>query len=964
MSLLEKLRSQPGWQHDDPMVRIEAVRGLPDDDDTDSVLSDVVRSDVDARVRRAAVERITDPNALISLAQDTDIDTETKRFVADGVREALIRMNTNDDWCAALGALTNERDLGVIARMAQTERIGLAALERVENDKTRGAVARKSRHMVVALEAIRRLEDLPELIAVATKADDKAVALAAYEQLTADANVDMATYDEIARSAKQKVIARRAREARQVGTNGGVVETEPSVADRASVLSEEINQLAQSISSLDEGRQQLNLLVERWSMLEGPIDEVIAQRFSSSRHAVEDRLLALDAESAEATRTADRRLIVESARSELCVRVEGLAGGDSLEELQAVLKDWASLEAPDHTDRELQLSLAGLSERFRVAVEAFEERHRIFLSTSDRLKDLEKIIIVMERIVSTGNLKTLDKEWSRLADRWHAAIASLDVKEPENATFSALLVRRQNVDKSCQGIREKAKRSQEEKARKNLSRVQKFVKSIDAAIKNEGLLLSDAERYLRQARQLVQSAPNLPTRLDRESLEKKLRENTTLLLGRVRELRDFSDWQRWANVGIQEELCGRMENLAVPAKNTAPPDEATVAKTFRELMNQWRAAADVPRDKGQALWQRFKKAHDLVYPRCNAFFVAQKAERKKNRDQRLALVKEAETLRESTDWIKTAARLTVLQAEWKKVGPAERKAQKALWMRFSSACNKFFECRKADLAARKRQWAENLKLKDALCVQAEEQRTRDDLAASVEETKRLQVEWKKIGPVRRTKSEAIWGRFRAACDGVFERVKEGQREAAVEKITARENLCVELESLLSVEEVEQGGVAARVRELQGRWRQAGDVPSDVRRQLSTRFGQAITRLVEAFPEQFHGTDLDPARKLKQLLKLCERAETLVPTEVLDEAGASPAEILAKKWRDQLAANTMGERVDEHARRRGAIEEIKRLQSDRRRLGSLTGSEASALQSRFQKACDRAYQKNQVNASTV
>ena len=143
--------------------------------------------------------------------------------------------------------------------------------------------------------------------------------------------------------------------------------------------------------------------------------------------------------------------------------------------------------------------------------------------------------------------------------------------------------------------------------------------------------------------------------------------------------------------------------------------------------------------------------------------------------------------------------MTILQAEWKKVGPADRKAQKALWTRFSSACNDFFERRKAELGVRKRQWAENLKLKDALCVQAEELRTRDDLAASVEATKRLQAEWKKIGPVRRNKSDAIWERFRVACDGVFERVKEGEREAASEKIAAREALCAELESLLSHE---------------------------------------------------------------------------------------------------------------------------------------------------------------------
>ena len=406
-----------------------------------------------------------------------------------------------------------------------------------------------------------------------------------------------------------------------------------------------------------------------------------------------------------------------------------------------------------------------------------------------------------------------------------------------------------------------------------------------------------------------------------------------------------------------------MEKLATPTEDSSPLDDATVARTFRELMNQWRAAADVPRDKGQVLWQRFKKAHDLVYPRCNAFFVAKKSERKKNRDGRLALVQEAEKLRMSSDWIKTAARLTVLQAEWKKIGPAEHKVQKALWARFSSACNHFFERRKADLVARELQWSENLKLKKGLCVRAEELKTGDDVSAAVDETRRLQLEWKKIGPVRRAKSDAIWERFRAACSGVFDRLKEVEREAAAEKIAAREALCVELESLLSVEDSEHG-LAARVRELQVRWRQSGDVPADIRRQLSTRFGQTVTRLVEVFPEQFHGTDLDPARKLKQLQKLCERAEALVPTEVLDEAGASPAEILAKKWRDQLASNTMGERVDENTRRRGAIEEIKRLQSERRRLGSLTGAEASVLQSRFQKACDRAYQKNQVNVTTV
>ena len=128
MRLLEKLRSQPGWQDDDPMVRIEAVRGLPEDEDTDSVFLDVARGDVDARVRRVAVERITGLNALVSLIQDSGVDTKTRRFAADGVREAVIRMNNSDDWSSALGVLTDEQDFGSIARLAEIESIGLAAL--------------------------------------------------------------------------------------------------------------------------------------------------------------------------------------------------------------------------------------------------------------------------------------------------------------------------------------------------------------------------------------------------------------------------------------------------------------------------------------------------------------------------------------------------------------------------------------------------------------------------------------------------------------------------------------------------------------------------------------------------------------------------------------------------------------------------------------------------------------------
>ena len=622
---------------------------------------------------------------------------------------------------------------------------------------------------------------------------------------------------------------------------------------------------------------------------------------------------------------------------------------------------------------------------------------------------------------------------------------------------------------------------------------------------------------------------------ERAALGRRLRNAQTALLGRVRELRDFADWQRWANLGVQEELCREMEALGAtvdtsPDGGESPPevDEAALARKFRDLIDRWRQAADVPKDRGEDLWRRFKAAHDVVYPRCEAYFESQRTARARNLDALAALAEEAERLSESTDWIKTAQRLTTPQAEWKALGPVPRREQRALWKRFHGACSLFFTRRKADLAERKKVWAKNLEQKEALCARVEALRDAADLGAAIEEVKRTQREWRTIGAVRRSKSEALWQRFRDACEAVIDRSREGERAAAGARIAERAALCAELEALLppppvteasgppaearadapdaggqaaavepgaeaAAEEVpgasppvteegaaaaasgaeaepaeevpgtsppiaEEGAAAAAsgaeaepaeevpgtsppvaeegaaaadsgaeaepadgtaestpaagedaesaaaasgepapevaagsspeepapepaappppatapplepaalleaVRGIQARWRQAPDVPPEDRRRLSARFGRAVARLVEARPEAFRDTDLDPARQLKQLERLCERAEALVPEAPETAAKASPAEMLARRWREQLASNTMGVRVDEGARRRAAIEEIKRLQIERRRLGPVPGDAGRQFGARFQRACDRALQRSRAAAT--
>ena len=177
-------------------------------------------------------------------------------------------------------------------------------------------------------------------------------------------------------------------------------------------------------------------------------------------------------------------------------------------------------------------------------------------------------------------------------------------------------------------------------------------------------------------------------------------------------MREVAGWQRWANVGIQEQLCEKWRR-----SNGRRPDE--IARQIRELQQQWRQAADVPRAHGEALWKRFKTAHDEVWGRCEAHFAAQAQVRAENLAKKLAFVERAEALAESTNWISTAEEIKRLQAEWKTVGPVTRGQEKTAWERFRAACDRFFTRRQEDLAKRKVIWAENLAKKEALCARAE-----------------------------------------------------------------------------------------------------------------------------------------------------------------------------------------------------------------------------------------------------
>jgi len=338
-----------------------------------------------------------------------------------------------------------------------------------------------------------------------------------------------------------------------------------------------------------------------------------------------------------------------------------------------------------------------------------------------------------------------------------------------------------------------------------------------------------------------------------------------------------------------------------------------------------------------------------VRGRCAEFFAKQAGERAEHLKKKQELCERAEALAESSDWVQTAEAFRTLQAEWQAAGPVPPREARLLWDRFRKASDRFFTRRRDDLASRKSVWAENLKRKEALCERAEALAESSDWDAAASELKRLQAEWKTIGPVRKSRSEVIWKRFRAAADRFFERYHNRHQAVLQQKAADREALVAELESLAAGDDPAEN-LGARVQELRAKLR----VPPPLNRAeidaQNARVAAALAKAVERWPAAFQGSDLDPDAALKRMEKLCVKAEALAETADPGTRAAplSQAEALAARLRQALAANTFGGRSTDD-RAPAAQDQIRDLQAAWQRLVIPHTDAARELDDRFKRA---------------
>ena len=944
MGILEKLRPQPRWKHADPAVRAAAVYDLGSDE-TDALRA-LAREDTDPRVRRAAVNRIDDLSVLADVAR-TDPDEEVRAEAVRGLAGLAAEADDAEGAAEAvrqLLALGRTREVVVVARENRDPSIRAAVIDLVDDARALGSISRHAPDAQTRLRALARLSDSAELLNVALKSEHTDTAVAALERIEATEALSA-----VAKGARNKVASRRAKtKVRQV-EDAVQPQAEPAVrmsADdlqRARLLLTRAESVV-AVADPDEAARALADVRLEWAEFgaDVEIEPGLAQQFDSASEAAREAIAERQQERAAEEERA-RAIAQEQAERLTIVReIEELTGDGAVDRIAELRVQWDALP-PMPSEY-----AASLNRRFQDASRAFEDRERRRLLAAAAAGRLETLATELEQLVASG------QPVEEIIARWRGLRRDADVLR-EHAPANPAAAER--LERAVATLEEKEHEHQQVRLKQeqdNLRRLQQLCRQVETLATSEQITLKAGDRAVRDIRAALDQRVPLPSKKDRQEIHARLEHARAAIVPRVQELRDADEWQRWANLQVQEELCREMEALK------AAENAETASRRMRELQARWKEVALAPRTQGEAMWRRFKSAQDEIFNRTASFFAAQNAERAANLVKKQALVERAEALASSSDWVKTAAEMQALQAEWKAIGPVSRGQEKAVWERFRASCDRFFTRRQDDLKRRKDEWASNLSRKEALCAQAEALADSTDWNAAAAALKKLQAEWKTIGPVRKAKSEVVWHRFREACDRFFERYKHRDSLELQEKAKARDEVIRELEGLLPYE----GGptdppehLYKTIQDARSRWQQAPELPRGVQQDLAARYHETLSKLVAAWPTAFAGTDLDPDMTRKRMEKLVTRVEDLAPEKARAQAPLSPAELLAQQWRERLATNTMtgGKSGDsEDSRWRAAEQEVRSAQAQWARFGPLPAEIAAPLNERFQRACRRFY----------
>lgn len=287
------------------------------------------------------------------------------------------------------------------------------------------------------------------------------------------------------------------------------------------------------------------------------------------------------------------------------------------------------------------------------------------------------------------------------------------------------------------------------------------------ALENEEDVISAFRQLQQLHNEFRETGPVAPEL--REEIWTRFKAASTTVNRRHQEHFEAKKEQEQENLDKKSAICEEIEKMDLASLTTYQAWNSATEKVL-EYQAKWKEIGFAPQKMNLKIFTRFRAACDNFFVQKSEFFKETKNSLAKNLERKKELCEQAEQLKDSEDWKATAEKLTKLQKEWKEIGPVAQKHSEALWKRFVTACDSFFERRNAATSSQRSVEQENLKLKRAVI---EKINAIDTTLPAGEQTKQLAAltqEWNSIGFVPFKEKDKLHKEYKQATNAIYEKL--------------------------------------------------------------------------------------------------------------------------------------------------------------------------------------------------
>ncbi|WP_299255103.1 DUF349 domain-containing protein [uncultured Cytophaga sp.] len=296
----------------------------------------------------------------------------------------------------------------------------------------------------------------------------------------------------------------------------------------------------------------------------------------------------------------------------------------------------------------------------------------------------------------------------------------------------------------------------------------------------------------------------------------------------------------------------------------------------------------------------FDAAFTAIKEKISAHYSSLEKQKTKNSEIKNSILEQMRAIIASEESAESFQSFKKLQDTWKATGQVPLAEAKELWANYQALTDMFYNNRSVYFELKELDRRKNLSLKQEIISKVEQLLDHPNVQSAFNELRKLQDEFRNIGPVPKEDHENLWAKLKHFSDAIFAKRKTFLEDLDKAKVANHELKVALVEKLKEFEEfttekIDEWKVkTAHILEIQESWKKIGQVPEDKVKDLSKEFWAIGKKFFSNKNTFFKKLDDKRQENLEQKMILCEKAEALKDNQDFAETSRSIIQ-LQKEW---------------------------------------------------------------------